>query len=469
LPSGHGFHNVCAVRTLPRRWVLIGTAAIALAVTVTGAAALSSVAWAGPAKLGAGAHAHHGRAGKARHAPARHAGAAHGRAPQKKHASDERHVAAMKGGLPNIQALGALVIDENGRELYARNPDKERPIASISKLAATLVVMDKGLELEGLSTIARGDLDAARGGAKSRLLEGMTLSNRDLLHAALMGSDNRAIPALGRAVKLTPTQLAAAMTAKAKSLGLKNTRFHDPTGLSTENVSTPRETIVMLKAVMRHPVLGPITHRLEYDAHPVGKPPITYHNTYKPAVRNTIQVMGGKTGYNDDARYCLVIATKIDGHNYYMSFLANEGKLTRFGDVARVADWVLVHKPQPPKTVTAAAPSPAGTTTLVSAATPVRVRAPVAAHPPAGTATGKAATSVAGPEGASAATAGDGASTAAAASAAPSDFVTAPPAPTDNSGDKPGEATYGPVLPIGIAAPPPEPSTPPAPADPSVH
>jgi len=171
----------------------------------------------------------------------------HGRAAAKKHEFLERHVAAIKGGLPNIQALGALVIDDTGHELYARNPDKERPIASISKLAATLVVMDRGLELEGLSTIAKADIDVARGGAKSRLLEGMTLSNRDLLHAALMGSDNRAIPALGRAVKLSGTQLAAAMTAKAKALGLKNTRFHDPTGLSTENVSTPRETIAMLK------------------------------------------------------------------------------------------------------------------------------------------------------------------------------------------------------------------------------
>ena len=271
----------------------------------------------------------------------------------------ERHVPAIRGGLPNIQAMGALVLDENGHELYARNPDTERPIASISKLAATLAVMDRGLELEGLSTISKSDVEVARGGARSRLLEGMTLSNRDLLHAALMGSDNRAIPALGRAVKLTPTELAAAMTAKAKELGLKKTRFHDPTGLSIENVSTPRETIVLLQAVMRHPVLGPITQRVEYDAHPIGRPPITYVNTYRPAVRSNVQVLGGKTGYNDDARYCLVLAAKIDGHTCFMSFLANEGKLTRFGDVARVADWVVSRKPKGQASLLTAATSPA--------------------------------------------------------------------------------------------------------------
>jgi serine-type D-Ala-D-Ala endopeptidase (penicillin-binding protein 7) len=235
------------------------------------------------------------------------------------------------------------VIDDTGRTIFARNPDKERPIASISKLAATLVVAEKGIELEGLSTINRNDIEVAKGGARSRLLEGMTLSNRDLLHSALMGSDNRAIPALGRAVKLTPAQLTTAMNAKARALGLKNTRFHEPTGLSTGNVSTPRETILMLKAAVADPVLSPITRRAEYDAHPVGKPPIHYNNTNHPAQRSNVQVLGGKTGYNDDARYCLVVATKIEGRVYYMAFLGDDGKLTRFGDVARVADWLVSH------------------------------------------------------------------------------------------------------------------------------
>jgi len=271
----------------------------------------------------------------------------------------ERHVAAFKGGMPNVQALGALVIDEQGHELFSRNPDRERPIASVSKLAAVLVVMDHGLELEGLTTITKTDTEVARGGAHSRLLEGLTVSNRDLLHAALLGSDNRAIPALGRAVKLAPAQLAAAMTAKAKELGLVHTRFHDPTGLSPENVSTPRDTIVMLRAVMKQPVLAGITHRLTYEAHPVGRPPIVYNNTYKPAIRRGVEVLAGKTGYNDEARYCLVIATRIAGQTYFMSFLSNEGKMTRFGDVARVADWILLHKAKGPSSEAVASSAPA--------------------------------------------------------------------------------------------------------------
>jgi D-alanyl-D-alanine endopeptidase (penicillin-binding protein 7) len=317
-----------------------------------------------------------------------------GKGRKRGHAFLERHVVATRGGLPNVQALGALVIDETGREVYARNPDKERPIASISKLAATLTIADKGLELDGLSTIEKTDLDVARGGARSRLLDGMTLSNRDLLHAALMGSDNRAIPALGRAVKLSPSQLTTAMNSKVRALGLKNTRFFEPTGLSANNVSTPRETIKMLRVLMEHPMLGPVTERVEYDAHPVGKPPIKYINTDHAASRGTIQVLAGKTGYNDVARYCLVVATKIDGRLYFMSFLSNEGKLTRFGDVARVADWLIAHKPKGTSPALAAAPTtpPIG----VAAPPPEPAEPPTAppigvAAPDAGAAPGPAA------------------------------------------------------------------------------
>lgn len=286
----------------------------------------------------------------------------------------EKRVAALKGNLPNVQALGALVVDlDSGQELYSRRPDQPRAIASISKLASALVVADRTLELEGLTTINKADVEVARGGAPSRLLLGMTLSNRDLLHAAMMGSDNRAIAALGRAVGLDATQMAKAMNKKMAQLGLKQTRFREPTGLSPENVSTPRETIALLKTAVAHPLLGPILRRTQYEAHPVNRPPVPYVNTHRPASRGNTEVTGGKTGYNDVARYCLVLSAKIGGRNYGMAFLGTEGKLTRFGDVARVADWIVIHKTKPAaapnmaKTVPDAGP-PASTATVPAAA-----------------------------------------------------------------------------------------------------
>ena len=115
----------------------------------------------------------------------------------------------MVGNLPNVQSAGALVLDlDSGAELYAKRPDTERPIASISKLAAVLVAMDRGLDLEELTVITQADADVAKGGAQSRLLTGLTVSNLDLLHAGLLGSDNRAVAAMGRAIGLSSADYA---------------------------------------------------------------------------------------------------------------------------------------------------------------------------------------------------------------------------------------------------------------------
>jgi D-alanyl-D-alanine endopeptidase (penicillin-binding protein 7) len=267
----------------------------------------------------------------------------------------------LRGGLPNVQAQGALVVDlDAGEELFARRADEPRPIASISKLAATLTVVDRGLDLDAYTTVSRLDAQVARGGARSRLSEGLTLTNRDLLHAALLGSDNRAISALGRAVDLGAGELAQAMTATARRLGLRETRFVEPTGISAQNRSTPREAITLLRAVMDHPVLGPITSQIAYEVRPIGRRPIRYLNTYRPAARRNTLVLGGKTGFNNAARYCLVLAAKVGGRTLGMAFLGTEGELTRFGDVARVSDWVVARRARP-------APMPADSPLLAPA------------------------------------------------------------------------------------------------------
>ncbi|MDZ4695399.1 MAG: serine hydrolase [Deltaproteobacteria bacterium] len=249
-------------------------------------------------------------------------------------------------GKPNVQALGAAVMDiESGRVLFSKRQDVARPIASVSKLIATLTIVDHGLDENEVTTIAQVDADAAKGGATSRLFTGMTLSNLDLLHAALLGSDNRAVSALGRAAGLNLADLTAAMNKKAASLGLTHTRFREPTGLSPDNVATPLETLRMLREAIKNPRLQSVLSKLDYDAHPISKPPIHYTATYKPAQRSNAKVLGGKTGYNDFARYCLVAMARIDSRDFAVSFLGTEGKLTRFGDFARVADWIVAHKP----------------------------------------------------------------------------------------------------------------------------
>jgi D-alanyl-D-alanine endopeptidase (penicillin-binding protein 7) len=249
-----------------------------------------------------------------------------------------------RDGRPNIQAQAAVIVDMGpggGPDLYSKNPDAVRPIASISKLMAVLVVMEHNLKMEGTTVITKDDKRVAWKGARSRLMEGMEFRNRDLLHAALIASDNRAIPALGRAVGLSSEQLAAEMTKKARTMGLLHTEFKDPTGLDDNNVSTPRETVQMLRAVLKNPALAEILRKPHYIAQPVNRRGlINYNNTDMLVRTGHWQVLGGKTGYTDIARYCLVVAAKLGDREVGMAFLGAEGKLTRFGDFTRAAEWM---------------------------------------------------------------------------------------------------------------------------------
>ena len=252
-----------------------------------------------------------------------------------------------RGGLPNIQAQSAAVVDlSSGEELVMKNADEVRPIASISKLMASLVVLDRKLDMDAVTQITDSDRQIATGGARSRLPVGLSFTNRDLLHAALMASDNRAVPALGRAVGLDPTQMVAAMNAKAKELGLEHTSFQDPVGLNSNNRSTARDLVKLLQAAMKNPTITEITEKAHYVAHPVGKPgwAIEYTNTDVIARSSRYEVLTGKTGYTDLALYCLAIAVKMTERPVAMVFLGAVGKMTRFGDFGRVAQWLIDRK-----------------------------------------------------------------------------------------------------------------------------
>jgi D-alanyl-D-alanine endopeptidase (penicillin-binding protein 7) len=248
-------------------------------------------------------------------------------------------------GRPNVQSKSWIVVDyDTGEVLEQRNADEVRPIASLSKLAAALVVVERKPAWTAKTAITDDDQRVARGGARSRLPVGASLTNLDLLHAALISSDNRAVPALGRAVGLTPPQLAQAMTKKARALGLKATRFEEPTGLGTGNVSTAREVVGLLKASLADPLLAEIQRKHEHDATVEGGRyrQVHYVNTDRILRGGQFKVLGGKTGYTDEARYCLVIAAEVAGRRVAMAFLGAEGELTRFGDFTRVAEWMRV-------------------------------------------------------------------------------------------------------------------------------
>lgn len=243
--------------------------------------------------------------------------------------------------LPEIRSKAAAVIDaETGAEIFGKAADEIRPIASTTKIFVAMVVRKRNIDLDAWTKITRTDVRQALGGSRTRLDVGEQFKNRDLLRAMLISSDNRAPTALGRAVGLDPDELVAAMNKLAKELGLKKTKFTDPSGLHG-NVSTAREMGLALRAVLEDKVLREIMGTETYTVRSKDRSEsIEYTTTNVPLQSKKHDVIGGKTGYTTPAGYCFITGARFDKRELLLVFLGAPEKLTRFGDFNRVADWI---------------------------------------------------------------------------------------------------------------------------------
>jgi D-alanyl-D-alanine endopeptidase (penicillin-binding protein 7) len=254
------------------------------------------------------------------------------------------------GLLPEIKSKAAFILDaETGAEIFGKDADVARPIASTTKIFVAMVVRKRRIDLDGWTPITKVDAAYAKGGARTRLDVGQAFRNRDLLRAMLIASDNRAPTALGRAVGLDPDQLIAAMNRLARELRLSRTSFTDPSGLRG-NTSTARELAIALRAALEDDVLAEIMSTDHIRVVSKGGDRIDYTNTNQPLLAQRYDVLGGKTGYTDAAGYCFVTAARLDDHDVVMAFLGAEGKLTRWGDFNRVASWIQARKVATPTT-----------------------------------------------------------------------------------------------------------------------
>ena len=241
---------------------------------------------------------------------------------------------------PTLRSKAAVVLDARDRsEIFAKDADEIRPIASTTKIFVAMVVRKRDLDLDAWTKITQADVAEARGGARTRLDRGEAFRNRDLLRAMLIASDNRAPTALGRAVGLDPDELVAAMNKLAKELGLAHTRFTSASGLRG-NTSTARELATALAAALADDLLRDIMRTEEVTVRSKDGARIEYRTTNAPLVEGRYDVIGGKTGYTEAAGYCFVTAARIDRHPVVMAFLGAAGKETRFADFNRIAGWL---------------------------------------------------------------------------------------------------------------------------------
>ena len=245
----------------------------------------------------------------------------------------------------DLRSSVALVIDQDTHEVLLRKNDHAvLPIASLTKLMTGLVISDANLSPHEMITITQEDVDTEKG-STSRLAVGSVLSRGDLLHLALMSSENRAAHALGRTYPSGLSGFVKAMNDRAQTLGMGSTHFVEPTGLSSKNQSSASDLAVLVGAAYNVPVLR------EFSTSPgrevaVGRRTLQYNTTNRLVKSPNWDIGLQKTGYISEAGQCLVMQTKVSGRKLIMVFLDSAGKLSRIADAERVRRWVETNNPR---------------------------------------------------------------------------------------------------------------------------
>lgn len=243
-------------------------------------------------------------------------------------------------GFVRVRAKAALVLNlQSGEVIYKKNPMAKLPIASLTKLMTTVTFMNMNPDLNKRITISRQDVYQANW---TLLKYREKVYVRDLLHAALIASDNAAARALARATGLSRKEFVERMNQTAVSLGLLNSSFTDPTGLYAGNVSTVVDCAALLWTALQNDVIAEILSTKAYQFR-------TSRRSYNIRTTNLLlrndnpevwEIMGGKTGYIRKAGYCLVTRARDQiGNDVVAVVLGGVSSRTRFADMRRLLHW----------------------------------------------------------------------------------------------------------------------------------
>ncbi|WP_459205836.1 D-alanyl-D-alanine endopeptidase [Pseudomonas sp. MLB6B] len=241
----------------------------------------------------------------------------------------------------HLASGSALLIDLNTRkELYSSNAERVRPIASVTKLMTAMVVLDAKLPMDEMLTMTIANNPDMRG-IYSRVRLGSELNRRETLLITLMSSENRAATSLANHYPGGYSAFIKAMNAKARSLGMSHTRYVEPTGLSTQNVSTARDLAKLLIASRNYPMLSQLSTTREKTV-AFRKPNYTlgFRNTDHLVNKSNWDINLTKTGFTNEAGHCLVLLTKMDNRPVAMVILDAFGKYTHFADASRMRQWL---------------------------------------------------------------------------------------------------------------------------------
>lgn len=263
-----------------------------------------------------------------------------------------------------LKSSVALVLDQDTNEvLFSKNSQAVLPIASLTKLMTALVVTEARQPLGEVLTVTQDDVDTEKF-SSSRLRVGTQLTREEMLHLALMSSENRAAHALGRGYPGGLGVFVMAMNNKARALGMLDTHYIEPTGLSSSNQSSAHDLAILVKAAHEQPLIREFSTSPEYQVE-LGNRTAQFHTT-NALVRNASWDIGlQKTGYITEAGRCMVMQVKMAGRQLIMVFLDSVGARSRLGDAERVRRWVTALPAALPVHALPATTSPGSTAVLV--------------------------------------------------------------------------------------------------------
>jgi D-alanyl-D-alanine endopeptidase (penicillin-binding protein 7) len=242
-----------------------------------------------------------------------------------------------RGEKPRLAVRSKIAVVEDAdtsQVLLAKKADEVVPIASITKLMTAMVVLDANLPFSEMLTISKADRDLVKG-SYSRLRPGWSLSREDLLHLALMASENRAASALSRYYPGGQPAFIAAMNAKAAKLGMTSTHFVSPNGLTSENVSSAFDLVKLAKAAYEYPLIREFSTDRKHTVR-IGRRTLHFVNSNRLIGRPDWDIELQKTGFINESGDCLLMWATVQGRSLIMVFLDAYGRLTRFADARRV-------------------------------------------------------------------------------------------------------------------------------------
>jgi len=244
----------------------------------------------------------------------------------------------------SLRSSVAYVIDQDTQEvLFSKNDNAVLPIASITKLMTGLVIREANLSMDEAITITTEDIDTEKG-SSSRLRPGVTLTRGELLHLALMSSENRAAHALGRTYPQGLSAFIAQMNAKAQQLGMRDTKYAEPTGLSSRNQSSAKDLATLVAFAANDPTMRELSTSVGMNVE-VGSRTLKYKSSNRLVGNHNWNIDLQKTGYISEAGQCLVMQAKVAGRKLVMIFLDSAGKFSRTADAERVRRWVELRHP----------------------------------------------------------------------------------------------------------------------------